>query len=320
MAARKTGGLGRGLDALIPAKTAPTEKTSPKNTTDTSGENNQAASVQEKEAAVPTNGEMMVKLSKVEPNRSQPRKQFNEDALLELSESIKQYGILQPLLVSDKKDYYEIIAGERRWRAAKLAGLKEVPVIVKEFSEQEVVEISLIENIQRENLNAIEEASAYQYLIDHSGYTQEMVAQKVGKSRSAIANSLRLLSLSDKMKDDIVSGAMSAGHARAILSLINPADRELLRDKIVHEGLSVRDAEILAESYNKGHKLIQRKKSTEKDTEVVNIEEKFVSAVGARVEIKGSLDKGKLQIKFKSQKDLERLYALLSGGGVLFDE
>ena len=180
--------------------------------------------------------------------------------------------------------------------------------------------MSLIENIQRENLNAIEEASAYQYLIDHSGYTQEMVSQKVGKSRSAIANSLRLLSLSDKMKDDIVSGAMSAGHARAILSLVNPADRELLRDKIVHEGLSVRDAEILAESYNKGHKLIQRKKNTERDGEVVSIEEKFVSAIGARVEIKGSLDKGKLQIKFKSQKDLERLYALLSGGGVLFDE
>ena len=215
---------------------------------------------------------------------------------------------------------FSIIAGERRYRAAKIAGLDKVPAIVVSLSEVQRIQMSLIENIQRENLNAIEEASAYQYLIDHSGYTQEMVAQKVGKSRSAIANSLRLLSLSDKMKDDIVSGAMSAGHARAILSLINPADRELLRDKIVHEGLSVRDAEILAESYNKGHKLIQRKKSTEKDTEVVNIEEKFVSAVGARVEIKGSLDKGKLQIKFKSQKDLERLYALLSGGGVLFDE
>ena len=257
----------------------------------------------------------------VRPNPNQPRKFFDEEALEGLAESIKSQGIIQPLTVEEiAPGEFSIIAGERRYRAAKIAGLDKVPAIVVSLSEVQRIQMSLIENIQRENLNAIEEASAYQYLIDHSGYTQEMVAQKVGKSRSAIANSLRLLSLSDKMKDDIVSGAMSAGHARAILSLINPADRELLRDKIVHEGLSVRDAEILAESYNKGHKLIQRKKSTEKDTEGVNIEEKFVSAVGARVEIKGSLDKGKLQIKFKSQKDLERLYALLSGGGVLFDE
>lgn len=257
----------------------------------------------------------------IRPNPNQPRKFFDEEALEGLAESIKSQGIIQPLTVEEiAPGEFSIIAGERRYRAAKIAGLDKVPAIVVSLSEVQRIQMSLIENIQRENLNAIEEASAYQYLIDHSGYTQEMVAQKVGKSRSAIANSLRLLSLSDKMKDDIVSGAMSAGHARAILSLINPADRELLRDKIVHEGLSVRDAEILAESYNKGHKLIQRKKSTEKDTEVVNIEEKFVSAVGARVEIKGSLDKGKLQIKFKSQKDLERLYALLSGGGVLFDE
>ena len=257
----------------------------------------------------------------VRPNPNQPRKFFDEEALEGLAESIKSQGIIQPLTVEEiAPGEFSIIAGERRYRAAKIAGLDKVPAIVVSLSEVQRIQMSLIENIQRENLNAIEEASAYQYLIDHSGYTQEMVAQKVGKSRSAIANSLRLLSLSDKMKDDIVSGAMSAGHARAILSLINPADRELLRDKIVHEGLSVRDAEILAESYNKGHKLIQRKKSTEKDTEVVNIEEKFVSAGGARVEIKGSLDKGKLQIKFKSQKDLERLYALLSGGGVLFDE
>ena len=257
----------------------------------------------------------------VRPNPNQPRKFFDEEALEGLAESIKSQGIIQPLTVEEiAPGEFSIIAGERRYRAAKIAGLDKVPAIVVSLSEVQRIQMSLIENIQRENLNAIEEASAYQYLIDHSGYTQEMVAQKVGKSRSAIANSLRLLSLSDKMKDDIVSGAMSAGHARAILSLINPADRELLRDKIVQEGLSVRDAEILAEAYNKGHKLIQRKKSTEKDTEVVNIEEKFVSAVGARVEIKGSLDKGKLQIKFKSQKDLERLYALLSGGGVLFDE
>ena len=257
----------------------------------------------------------------VRPNPNQPRKYFDEEALSGLAESIKSEGIIQPLTVEEiAPGEFSIIAGERRYRAAKIAGLEKIPAIVVNINEIQRIQMSLIENIQRENLNAIEEATAYQYLIDHSGFTQEMVSQKVGKSRSAIANSLRLLSLSDKMKDDIVSGAMSAGHARAILSLVNPADRDLLRDKIVHEGLSVRDAEILADSYNKGHKLIQRKKSAGKDSEIVNIEEKFVSAIGARVEIKGSLDKGKLQIKFKNQKDLERLYALLSGGGVLFDE
>lgn len=257
----------------------------------------------------------------VRPNPNQPRKYFDEEALSGLAESIKSQGIIQPLTVEEiAPGEFSIIAGERRYRAAKIAGLEKIPAIVVNINEIQRIQMSLIENIQRENLNAIEEATAYQYLMDHSGFTQEMVSQKVGKSRSAIANSLRLLSLSDKMKDDIVSGAMSAGHARAILSLVNPADRDLLRDKIVHEGLSVRDAEILADSYNKGHKLIQRKKSVGKDSEIVNIEEKFVSAIGARVEIKGSLDKGKLQIKFKNQKDLERLYALLSGGGVLFDE
>ena len=257
----------------------------------------------------------------VRPNPNQPRKYFDEEALSGLAESIKSQGIIQPLTVEEiAPGEFSIIAGERRYRAAKIAGLEKIPAIVVNINEIQRIQMSLIENIQRENLNAIEEATAYQYLIDHSGFTQEMVSQKVGKSRSAIANSLRLLSLSDKMKDDIVSGAMSAGHARAILSLVNPADRDLLRDKIVHEGLSVRDAEILADSYNKGHKLIQRKKSAGKDSEIVNIEEKFVSAIGARVEIKGSLDKGKLQIKFKNQKDLERLYALLSGGGVLFDD
>ena len=257
----------------------------------------------------------------VRPNPNQPRKYFDEEALSGLAESIKSQGIIQPLTVEEiAPGEFSIIAGERRYRAAKIAGLEKIPAIVVNINEIQRIQMSLIENIQRENLNAIEEATAYQYLMDHSGFTQEMVSQKVGKSRSAIANSLRLLSLSDKMKDDIVSGAMSAGHARAILSLVNPADRDLLRDKIVHEGLSVRDAEILADSYNKGHKLIQRKKSAAKDSEIVNIEENFVSAIGARVEIKGSLDKGKLQIKFKNQKDLERLYALLSGGGVLFDE
>ena len=257
----------------------------------------------------------------VRPNPNQPRKYFDEEALKGLSESIKSQGIIQPLTVEEiAPGEFSIIAGERRYRAAKMAGLDKVPAIVVSLGEIQRIQMSLIENIQRENLNAIEEASAYQYLIEHSGYTQEMVAEKVGKSRSAVANSLRLLSLSDKMKDDIVSGAMTAGHARAILSLVNPADKDLLRDKIVHDGISVRDAEILAESYNKGHKLIQRKKGREKDPEVSRAEEKFVSAVGARCEIKGNLEKGRLQIRFRSTADLERIYGLLSKGEVLFDE
>ena len=308
MANEKKRGLGKGISSLMSGFDFDTQ-------TDDIITNTKKNERKEKMTVV------QLDIGHVRPNPNQPRKFFDEEALEGLAESIKSQGIIQPLTVEEiAPGEFSIIAGERRYRAAKIAGLDKVPAIVVSLGEVQRIQMSLIENIQRENLNAIEEASAYQYLIDHSGYTQEMVSQKVGKSRSAIANSLRLLSLSDKMKDDIVSGAMSAGHARAILSLVNPADRELLRDKIVHEGLSVRDAEILAESYNKGHKLIQRKKNTERDGEVVSIEEKFVSAVGARVEIKGSLDKGKLQIKFKSQKDLERLYALLSGGGVLFDE
>ena len=260
-------------------------------------------------------------IAHVRPNPNQPRKYFDEEALKGLSDSIRTQGIIQPLTVEEiAPGEFSIIAGERRYRAAKMAGLEKVPAIVVSIGEVQRIQMSLIENIQRENLNAIEEASAYQYLMEHSGFTQEMVAEKVGKSRSSIANSLRLLSLNDKMKDDIVSGAMTAGHARAILSLVNPADRDLLRDKIVHEGLSVRDAEILADSYNKGHKLIQRKKAKEKDEEVVRIEEKFVSAIGARCEIKGNLEKGKLQIKFRSHQDLEKLYALLSKGGILFED
>jgi len=260
-------------------------------------------------------------INRIRTNPNQPRKYFDEDALKELAESIKTQGIIQPLTVEEiAPGEFSIVAGERRYRAAKIAGLEKVPAIIMSFTDIQRIQVSLIENIQRENLNPIEEASAYQYLIEKSGFTQEMVAEKVGKSRSSIANSLRLLSLSDKMKDDIVSGAMTAGHARAILSLVNPADRILLRDKIVHEGLSVRDAEELADSFNKGHKLIKKKKATEKDEEIINVEEKFTSSIGARCELKGSLDKGKLMIKYRSQRDLEKIFALVSKGEILFDE
>lgn len=260
-------------------------------------------------------------ISSISANPNQPRKSFDDEALEGLAESIKNQGILQPLTVEEiVPGQYSIIAGERRYRAAKLAGLDKVPVIISKMPEVRRIEASLIENIQREDLNAIEEAAAYDYLIKKSGYTQEEVAKKVGKSRSSIANSLRLLVLSDEIKDDVISGAMSAGHARAILSLVNPSDRVLLREKILNEGISVREAESLADAYNKGQKLIAKKKTVKKGEDILLCEQKFVSAVGARCEIKGNLRKGKLQIKYRSQKDLERLYSLLSNGGYLFEE
>ncbi len=262
-----------------------------------------------------------IELSHIRTNSNQPRKFFDEDSLKELSESIKSQGIIQPLTVEEiAPGEFSIVAGERRYRAAKMAGLDRVPCIVMTLNEVQRIQVSLIENIQRENLNAIEEAQAFQYLIDKTGFTQETVAERVGKSRSAVANSLRLLSLSDQIKDDIVSGAMTAGHARALLSLVNPADRQLLRDKIVHEDLSVRDAEALAASYNKGQKVKSQKKKDKKDDETLKVEEKFTSALSSRCEIKGNLNKGKLIIKFRSTTDLESIYAKLSNNDILFNE
>lgn len=264
---------------------------------------------------------IQIDVSHIRTNSNQPRKYFDEESLNNLAQSIKSQGIIQPLTVEEiAPGEFSIIAGERRFRAAKIAGLSKVPAIVITLSDVQRIQVSLIENIQRENLNAIEEATAYQYLIDRSGFTQEQVAEKVGKSRSTITNSLRLLSLSDQMKDDIVSGTLTSGHARAILSLVNPSDRNLLRDRIVRDGLSVREAENLASSYNKGQKLIKKKKSSSKDREIVDAEEKFVSSIGTRCEIKGTLLKGKLVIKYTSQNDLEKIYRLLSKGEELFEE
>ena len=261
-----------------------------------------------------------VPITSISPNPNQPRKTFDEEALNELAASIKEQGVIQPLIVEEiVPGHYSIVAGERRFRAAQIAKLDTVPVIIKSLTELQRIQMSLIENIQRENLNPIEEAYAYQYLIQRSNLTQEEVAAKVGKSRSAIANSIRLLSLPDKLKDDVISGQISAGHARAILSLVNPADQQLLREKIVDGELSVREAERLADEYNKGHKVEPKKKGKEEDPEVSEVVERFVSATGSRCEIKGTLDRGKLLIKFRSQQDLERIYSLLSGGSQLFD-
>ena len=239
-------GLGRGLDVMIPDNHTGTTKKSSR-TTKTIVSMEQESEKNVRDYVVPT-GEVKVKISKVEPNREQPRKQFDEDSLLELSESIKQYGVLQPLVVSDKKDYYEIIAGERRWRAAKLAGLKEVPVIIKELSKQETVEISLIENIQREDLNPIEEAMAFKRLLDEFHLKQDEVADRVSKSRTAVTNVMRLLKLESEVQQMLIDEMITAGHARALLGI---SDRELqikIANKVFDEKLSVRETEKLVKS------------------------------------------------------------------------
>ena len=239
----------------------------------------------------------------------QPRKQFDEDALMELSESIKQYGVLHPLLVSDKKDYYEIIAGERRWRAAKLAGLTEIPVIVKEFSEQELVEISLIENIQREDLNPVEEAMAYKRLIDEFHLKQDEIAERVGKSRTAVTNAMRLLKLSEKVQQMLIDEMITAGHARAILSIADKEKQESIAMKVFDEKLSVRETEALV-------KRMLEPPKTAKKSKFSSAEEKMKSIMGTRVQIhRKKNDKGKIEIEYYSKDELERIIDLFESIG-----
>ena len=327
MSSDKKHGLGKGIGSLLGSFDYDSQVESIINKT-TASENTESASavstslpIAEKKDKSDSISAIYVPLSSISANPNQPRKSFDEESLKELSISIKEQGIIQPIIVEEiVPGRYSIIAGERRFRAAKMAGINKVPVIIKSLNEMQRIQMSLIENIQRENLNPIEEASAYQYLMQRSDMTQEQVAEKVGKSRSAIANSVRLLSLSDAIKDDLISGQISAGHARAILSLVNPSDQKLLRDKIIERDLSVREAEKLADEYNKGHKIVPKKKDKDDDPEITVIEERFVSAIGNRCEIKGNLSKGKLLIRYRSQQDLERIYSLLSDGGELFTE
>ena len=255
--------------------------------------------------------EMLVKISMVEPNRSQPRKQFDEDALLELSESIKQYGILQPLLVSDKNGYYEIIAGERRWRAAKLAGLKEVPVIIKEFNDQQVVEISLIENIQREDLNPIEEAMAYKRLIDEFHLKQDGIAERVSKSRTAVTNSLRLLKLDERVQQMLIDEMNSAGHARAILAIADKNTQASVAMKVFDEKLSVRETEKLVKHIVEPPKKATKQLNTAEDAIYESLEEKMKGIIGTRVFIhRKKNNKGKIEIEYYSRDELERIIEL----------
>ena len=256
---------------------------------------------------------VMVKITKVEPNRQQPRKKFDEDALLELADSIKQYGLLQPILVQDRKTYYEIIAGERRWRASKLAGLKEVPVIIRNYSEQEIVEISLIENIQREDLNPIEEAQAYKRLLTEFNLKQDEVADRVSKSRTAVTNSMRLLKLCDEVQQMVIENMITTGHARAILSVEDPTEQYALAQRIFDEKLSVREVEKLVRNLGKPAK---EKKNVDKSMDVIyeDIQEKLKNTLGTKVAItsKGN-GTGKIEIEFYSNEELERLIDIFNG-------
>lgn len=325
MAGRKNG-LGRGLDAFFPDRTSAVKESTRKTTTKTvkaeekTGETEKEAdntAAAKRKTAGSKSGAMFVKISSVEPNTNQPRKQFDEDALLELSESVKQYGILQPLLVSDKKDYYEIIAGERRWRAAKLAGLKEVPVIVKEFTEQELVEISLIENIQREDLNPVEEAMAYKRLIDEFHLKQDEVAERVGKSRTAVTNSMRLLKLSEKVQQMLIDEMITAGHARAILAISDKEKQETVAMKVFDEKLSVRETEALVKRMLEPPKTEKKSKfTTAEDAIYESLEEKMKSIMGTRVQIhRKKNDKGKIEIEYYSKDELERIIDLFESIG-----
>ena len=302
MAVKKKG-LGKGLDSLIPDN-----KPAKKNT-----ETVQKAEEKKEEMK---DGVQMMKISMIEPNREQPRKKFEEDALLELADSIKLHGVLQPLLVRKIKDYYEIIAGERRWRAAKLAGIKEVPVIVKEYSEQEIVEIRLIENIQRENLNPIEEAIAYKRLLTEFKLKQDEIAERVSKSRTAVTNSMRLLKLNEKVQQMVIDDMISTGHARALLGIENLEKQYVVAQKIFDEKLSVRETEKLVKKLQQEKEKTTPEKENKLDPTLTaichDLEEKMKTIFGTKVAINQKDNKkGKIEIEYYSMEELDRIMDLL---------
>ncbi len=297
----KRKGLGKGLDSLIPEnKSAKVSSSESKKT---------------EETAELKSGEQMMKINMVEPNRDQPRRNFEEDALLELADSIKQYGVLQPLIVRKRNDYYEIIAGERRWRAAKMAGVKEVPVIIKEYNEQEILEIALIENIQRENLNPIEEAMAFKKLLEEFNLKQDEVAERVSKSRTAVTNSMRLLKLDQRVQQMIIDDMISTGHARALLAIDDPEQQYVLANKIFDEKLSVRETEKTIKEI-KNPKKQKEKKIIENAFIYEDIEDKMKQVLGTKVHVasKGK-GKGKIEIEYYSDKELERMFDMIMSIG-----
>ena len=296
----KKRGLGKGLDALFSSDEVmePQEEYMPVSEEPSSEESKEKVQI--------------VDIYTVEPDREQPRKNFDPEKLQELSDSIRQYGVLQPLLVQKEKDYYKIIAGERRWRAARLAGLTEIPVIVKEFTPQDSMAVSLIENLQRQNLNPMEESMAYQKLLTEFSMTQEQIAEKLGKSRSAIANSLRLQNLPEAVQKSISEGMISMGHAKVLLGLDDKAEQTRLAVRIIGEKLSVRELEqILAEKKPTKAKKKSEKKETAKDLATRMAEERMKELLGTQVSIKKGAKKGKIDIKYHSEEELDRILNFL---------
>lgn len=323
--ARKHGGLGRGLDALIPQSAPKTEEVT------VEIRDHEAAAEQTREEKTEENvsretfaeerdnlqrerserrrRETTLRVSQIEPNRSQPRKTFDEDALEELADSIRQYGLIQPIMVQKREGYYEIIAGERRWRACMKAGLKEVPVIIREYDDQKIMELSLIENLQREDLNPMEEARAYKRLMEEFGLTQEEIAGRVSKSRPVIANALRLLKLDERVQAMVEQGEISMGHARALASVLIPEEQYLIALKIMEEHLTVRDTEKIIKNIGKVPK---KKEPVQKDESLERIyrelENRLKSSLGTKVAIhtRGT-GGGKVEIDFYTAEDLEKI-------------
>ena len=299
MSAKKMG-LGRGLNTLIPKAPIVDEE----DVEQVKKKVSRSSKTKKKEE---TKKELTLPIDKIEPNPDQPRNQFDQ----ELADSIKQYGMLQPILVTPKDDFYEIIAGERRWRAAKQAGLNEVPVMIRKYNENEIVEIALIENIQRDNLNPIEEAMAYKRLMEEFELKQDEVAEKVAKSRTAITNSLRLLKLDERVQEMVIEGKLSSGHARAIISIEDKEKQYMVAQKIFDEKLNVRDVEKLVKNIDKLDKSVEKTKP-ENDFVYRDFEEKLKKIMGTQVVIKNkNNNKGKIEIQYYSQAELERIYDML---------
>ena len=306
MAAKK-GGLGKGMESLIPTDEEPVLKKTVKKT---------ASGAKPEVKTITKEVERTLKISQIEPNKSQPRKNFDEDALAELADSIKQFGVIQPLVVVKRKGYYELIAGERRWRAARLAGLSEVPVVIKDYDDQQIVEIALIENIQREDLNPIEEALAYDRLIKEFNLKQDEVAERVSKSRTTVTNSLRLLKLSDKVQQMLIDDMLSTGHVRALITITDPDLQYETAEYIFDKKLSVRETESYVKRLLSGR---TKKASAEAEDSYSflykDIEERLKDSLGTKATIKAkSSEKGKIEIEYYSQDDLERITQLLFAG------
>lgn len=307
----KRTGLGKGLGAIFGDEVM--ESAAEEQEAKHQAKSKKAQELEKKEEDSDIGRELMVKVTSIEPNREQPRKDFNEEAMGELAESMKVYGVLQPLLVQKKGDYYEIIAGERRWRAAKLAGLKEVPVVIREYTKQQTMEIALIENVQREDLNPIEEARAYQRLIQEFELKQEEIAARVGKSRVTITNSMRLLKLDERVQEMLIQNQITGGHARALLTVEDGELQYKLAGKIIAENLSVREIEKIVKSLSK--KKNPKEKNVEDESLALifrDLEERMKSAMGTKVSInRKDKNKGRVEIEYYSESELERIVELI---------